>query len=76
LLTDSDFRLRTINSLTEACHEQGFHLSAEELQAISLDDLLRIETIGRLLNNSIKRFSPKTIAQSAHELRSSGAPNN
>jgi hypothetical protein len=56
LLTDDQLRRRAVSSLQEAAEKGGYRLSQEELQAIRLDDLIRIETVAVQLDRAIRRF--------------------
>ncbi|GLI37446.1 Franean1_4349 family RiPP [Geobacter hydrogenophilus] len=57
LLTDDAFRHRAESSPADACRLEGYTLSVEELQAIRGEDFARIDSIARLLDSRIKRFS-------------------
>jgi hypothetical protein len=56
LLTDDQLRRRAISSIDEAAEKGGYRLSSEELHAIKLDDLIRIETVALQLDRTIRRF--------------------
>jgi hypothetical protein len=56
LLTDDQLRHRAVSSLEEAAEKGGYRLSSAELQAIKLDDLVRIETVAVQLDQTIRRF--------------------
>ncbi len=56
LLTDDAFRQRTANSPADACREEGYALSVEELQAIKGEDFARIDMVAQQLDSRIKRF--------------------
>lgn len=57
LLTDDQFRRRSIQSLAESCREEGFSLSCEELEAIRQEDLVLLEWVAIRLDKNIRRFS-------------------
>jgi hypothetical protein len=56
LLTDDSYRQLALRSVSDACSEAGYRLSAEELMAITRGDLVRIELIAERLDHTIKRF--------------------
>jgi len=58
LLTDDGFRQRAMVSLADACREEGYRLSSEELRAVSQDYFDLLEQLAGQLDRSIKRFSP------------------
>lgn len=57
LLTDDAFRMRAEVSIESQCRDAGFDLNTNELNAISRDDIIRIDMVSRLLDRNIKRFS-------------------
>lgn len=56
LLTDDQLRRSAVSSIEEAAEKGGYRLSSAELQAIKLDDLVRIETVAVQLDRAIRRF--------------------
>jgi hypothetical protein len=57
LLTDDTFRRRAARALAQACREEGYSLTGEELRAIRRQDLEALAEVARTLDSSIKRFS-------------------
>lgn len=57
LLTDDQFRCRSVLSLADSCREEGFFLSQEELDSIRHEDLVLLEWVAIRLDKNIKRFS-------------------
>ena len=56
LLTDDEFRKRATTALADACREEGYSLSHEELRAIGPEDFERMKSVAEELDSSIKRF--------------------
>lgn len=63
LLTDTRFRVRARLNLEQACHEEGYQLSAEELRLMKQTDLNRFGRASDGLNEGIKRFSASPNCQ-------------
>lgn len=57
LLTDDVFRQKAAKSPADACRDEGYVLSAEELAAIRGEDLTRFSLVSQQLDSRIKRFS-------------------
>lgn len=55
LLTDEQFRKRAVCDLARACNEEGYALSAEELQLVRQADFVRLSTAAEGLDGGIKR---------------------
>jgi hypothetical protein len=65
LLTDDKFRRRAACALAEACREEGYSLTREELGAIRQQDLKALADLARQLDSSIKRFCYRPAAPEA-----------
>jgi len=57
LLTDDAFRKRAQESIESTSRGAGFNLNASELEAISRDDLIRLDMVSHQLDKGIKRFT-------------------
>ncbi|AAR35953.2 MAG: hypothetical protein ACD_75C01304G0002 [uncultured bacterium] len=75
LLTDDGFRQRAIVSLADACREEGYRLSSEELRAVNQDYFDLLEQLAGQLDRSIKRFSPAEPEECGRESRLSQPAN-
>jgi hypothetical protein len=61
LLTDEGFRRRAEVSLAEACSEEGYSLTPDELRAIKPNDIALLDRVAIQLDKGIKRFSAQTV---------------
>lgn len=57
MLTDDLFRHRVSLGPAEACREEGYLLSDEEMQLVGKIDVSRLSSVATSLDGGIKRFS-------------------